>query len=245
MSTLVVIPDIHHDWDWVEQILDFYGGEDDVRYIFLGDYFEYKRSRTYNHLQSLEWLIKTINRLGDRANWLIGNHDLHYHPVCLSRTAMLAASGFNYEAAQTIADSVPWHRLKVAHAEKGFLFTHAGLGVFDAIVGFSSPYELACALNKEWAQFGTLPSPDFLTAIGWGSGGQAEQGGIFWHRPEENSLAPFHQMMGHTPSLKPLVYHPANNQNVKHWYLDTQQNFWAEIDQDTLGVSLRSIHSSF
>src|SRR6187402_1920875 len=47
---LVIIPDVHHDWDWVRKILAQYDA--DTRYVFLGDYLDYKRTFTYDHLES-------------------------------------------------------------------------------------------------------------------------------------------------------------------------------------------------
>ena len=79
MPLLVAIPDIHHDWDWALAVIARYGP--DTRFVFTGDYVDYKRSRTYNHKQSCDFLNQTMEQLGDRATWLLGNHDAQYHPV--------------------------------------------------------------------------------------------------------------------------------------------------------------------
>jgi len=235
---LVVIPDVHHDWDWVEAIVKTYGPN--AEYVFLGDYFDYKKNRTYNHLESLALLKHWVVVLGERATWLIGNHDLQYHPLNKQFGGSLTGSGYSRADAEVLEGEVPWERLQAAHADSGFLFTHAGLGIFKELEGIDNPQALANQLNQDFENVDSGIATMYLFGIGSGSGGLAVDGGPFWHRLEEGPLAYVNQMVGHTMQKKPRRYAVESQPDVQHWYVDSMQSSWIEINKKTQVVTPRS-----
>lgn len=235
MSPLVVIPDVHQDWDWVESILSSYGSQQ--RFLFTGDYFDYRRVRAYSHLQSCDKLRYWMDRLGDRATWLLGNHDAQYHPLNEELGYQLLSVGFNEGAADYIARNTDWGRIKIAHAERGFLFTHAGVGYLEPLRGLLTPDALAEALNRDWsAMDATNPHP-YLIRAGYGVDGGGE-GGPFWHRPHEGPLLPVNQMMGHTVQTQPRMLQPERHPTIQHWYLDCMQHYWVELDTEMVNICM-------
>lgn len=77
---IVIIPDIHQRLSFPERILRDY--PDAERYIFLGDYFDpygpVDNVHIYDARSTCEWLNEKWQALGEKATWLIGNHDLSY-----------------------------------------------------------------------------------------------------------------------------------------------------------------------
>lgn len=83
-SKTLIIPDIHQDIGWAKRIL----WEEEDRcdnVVFLGDYFDTFKDpdnvKIYSIKNTCLWLNETKERLGDRAVWLIGNHDVSYMSV--------------------------------------------------------------------------------------------------------------------------------------------------------------------
>jgi len=77
MQTLV-IPDIHQQIDKAQAFLTLFENEVD-RVIFLGDYFDQWPNITHTSItDTCIWLRNTHERLGAKATFLCGNHDLPY-----------------------------------------------------------------------------------------------------------------------------------------------------------------------
>jgi hypothetical protein len=238
-EVLVVVPDVHQDWDWVYRVLNVYG--QGASFVFLGDYFDYKRSRTYDHRESLTILKTLMDTLASRATWLLGNHDMHYHPINKAWHGLLTGSGFTREAVGFLSEQMPWGRFQLAHADLGFLFTHAGLAMFPELEGLQTPQELAQKLNIDWHNLDVAEPPSYLFSIGPGAGGRSSQGGPLWHRNFESHLLPVNQMVGHTPHRMPLKYPLEGYPDVQHWYVDCMQTAWIEINKKTSVVTPRSL----
>lgn len=233
MSTLVVIPDIHQDWDWAAAIIESYGP--DQRFVFTGDYYDFRRARTYSHEEACDKLRYWMNQLEDRAVWLMGNHDAQYHPLNEALDYRLSCMGFNGAAAEYLTVNTDWSRIRLAHAEQGFLFTHAGLGYLPPLHGLLTPEALAEALNSDWAEMDARNPYPYLIQPGQQSGGRGE-GGPFWHRPEEGPLLPVNQMMGHTVHVAPAMRPSPRYPHAQHWYLDCLQTYWVELDAERVNI---------
>ena len=199
-------PDKPSTWHWVESV------NKDRTVVVLGDSID--RGNAYQLWR------KTFNRLHDEAKTsgdnvvrLIGNHELAY----LSDDAI---SGIKYTdktraiIKSGLKEDFQSGKVKVAHANDGKLFTHAGvsLGAFDEFkpqklsakyiklrnaknkVEYNRAYSEAIADNLNERMMTALKKSDYsdkMFAKGRVEKGHSlsfnerEQGGIFWLRPQE------------------------------------------------------------
>lgn len=77
---VLIIPDIHQNIKFADDLLERESGFDHV--VFLGDYFDTFREidgeNFLNFKDTCAWLSGHRKTLGDKATWLVGNHDIPY-----------------------------------------------------------------------------------------------------------------------------------------------------------------------
>lgn len=120
MQTLI-IPDIHNRTENAEHWLTTQRYE---RVVFLGDYFDSFEDDVNDARLTATWLRDRIERTDDI--FLLGNHDV---PYMFPRAAELYCPGFTPAKAKGIGEILKprhWQRFRLAHAEQGWLMSHAG-----------------------------------------------------------------------------------------------------------------------
>lgn len=77
---ITIIPDVHQMCGWVDLILE--KEKDSNHFVFLGDWFDTFRQpdggMCFGFSQTCIWLNERFEELGDKATWLLGNHDCAY-----------------------------------------------------------------------------------------------------------------------------------------------------------------------
>lgn len=204
---ILVIPDIHGRHESLRAGFDKFLSEGLDKVILLGDLAD-SYDRTNEDILRCFFMARDMKELlGDKMEWLIGNHELHYlfdDQVC---------SGYRADLAAHLR---PWLQdnktlLNVAYQEGNYLFSHAGVQrkwydkyqklIDDAFIIVGPECTLADQLN---IMFTIGKGVQAMTEVGVKRGGwRGDYGGPFWcDREEIESYGPikgYHQIVGHTP----------------------------------------------
>jgi 3',5'-cyclic AMP phosphodiesterase CpdA len=215
----LIIPDVHQDIAWVERILAR-EREADLA-VFLGDYFDSRRPPTESATvaQTCSWLDALRERLGERAVFLLGNHDVQYweaRAACLARRTprdlrYQCGPSFVHATAKMVAKNLSpefWSAARLFVNVNGWLLSHAGFApahwptratLDESLVALER--DCADALRSIPASGASRVSHSLLRA-GYVRGGDAPVGGVTWldwdHEFEDALPAP--QIVGHTVS---------------------------------------------
>lgn len=216
----IVIGDIHNHWVEAEQIASLYDKTHTV--VFTGDYFDDFGDTAIDAEQTARWLKESLNK-PNRIH-LMGNHDINYsylnyktdhdgHPQNIYN-----CSGYDMkkdDAISRIMTESDWDKIKFAHYENGFWFSHAGFhpNWFEhPIKGMDNEVileKLAKAnddyLNRTWNET--------IGAVGRCRGGMQKNGGILWLDDQRESIliSNFKQVYGHTPTMGRISIWDENN----------------------------------
>lgn len=196
----LIIGDVHHKVAEAERLIARHGGWG-TKVLFLGDYFDTWGDGPAQAAKTAAWLAESV-RKRDRVH-LVGNHDL---PYLFPDVPLLRCPGFSEEkrlAALPQLDTVR-ERLRLAHAEDGWLCSHAGVhdGLFSAGEPLPSPEAIADLANGYFARLPEVPWPEIF-GVGAARGGKQACGGLTWQdwNVEFRPLPGLNQIVGHTPRL--------------------------------------------
>jgi hypothetical protein len=239
----LIIPDVHQDIAWVERILareDAGEGSPDL-IVFLGDYFDSRRPVTQRAgvSETCVYLDALRARLGERAVFLLGNHDVQYLEArarCLAHRTprhlrYQCGASFSRSAAKRIAKDLSpefWSAERLFVSVNGWLLSHAGVAAAhwpftasdaDSLVKLE---EVAAAALQSIA----APSaPHPLLEAGRVRGGDAEVGGITWldWDNEFEDALPLPQIVGHTSNES------GARQHGRSWCIDGAQSCYCVL----------------
>lgn len=232
MKTLI-IPDIHLNVDWAEDVINH---EKPDLTIFLGDYFDnFNETQEQNTLRTANWLKKSLY-LKNRIH-LFGNHDVYY----AYNSESCRNAGFTH-VKNVIINSVlstkDWNQLKWFHVfemgPKIYICTHAGLS--NLILNGDNPIDYLNQ-NKKYAT-SQLIKHDYhdFWRIGPTYGGKNLCGGITWCRPNEFFAIPdYHQFFGHTFQGK-NQYNNFCIDGSDNFCLDGAQTTYAIVENDKVQI---------
>ena len=213
MAKLLCVGDIHNHIVEAQYIVDKF--TDTHTIVAVGDFFDDFGDSAINADQTAKWLKGFISK--DNHIALIGNHDLNYHYKNIRLGSNLGDQIYNCsgytpqkdDAINRIMTNEDWDKLKFAHYENGFWFSHAGFHPF----WFSSPpYDMDnetinIKLKKIQQDFDARIFSNELAAAGKCRGGIHRVGGAVWrdHFQESyngeywNDQSGIKQICGHTP----------------------------------------------
>lgn len=240
----LIIPDVHQDIPWLDRILKQETDWD--RVVFLGDYFDSKkpvRLRT-GVAATCFYLNKMRADLGERAVFLLGNHDIQYleaKPACdHHRTPRnlhyTCGSAYSHSAAAIVAKGLTtefWTGSRLFVEVNGWLVSHAGINarLWPQRSGVTEALTVLEAEGKQ-ALISMKRGPHPLLQAGKVRGGEAEFGGITWLDWDEEfaDSLPLPQIVGHTSNAK------GARQNGRSWCLDGKQTCYGVLTGKELTV---------
>jgi hypothetical protein len=206
-QTVLIIPDLHHRWEYAERIIAAVGA--DVN-ILLGDYYDDFNDTPEMVRDTCEWLEASVEK-SNRIH-LVGNHDIHYmYPY-----RNFQSSGYEQWKYFIIRDMVPqavWDKLAWFHIlDDRWLLSHAGLQahhVPNNISNFTGNQSEKIKRVAEWLNTtildglrnGATGENSWIFHAGIARYGNQRIGGIIWcdHSKEFVPSSGLWQIYGHTP----------------------------------------------
>ena len=254
----LVIPDVHQDLAWVERVLarenadgtatDSAAPPPPDRIVFLGDYFDSHRPprERASVADTCAWLNDARRRFGERAVFILGNHDIQYleaRSACLARhtprhLGTQCGSAFTHNAAKRIAKDLSpefWSAARLFVYVNGWLLSHAGLAPARWPAAPTTAESLALLDQQSRTALETLalrrPVHPLLQA-GRVRGGDASVGGITWldWDDEFEDTLPIPQIVGHTSDAGRA------RQRDRSWCLDGMQTCYGILTPGDLSI---------
>ena len=195
MGKILVCGDVHCKKEVVDQALKLYQENNCDKLIFIGDYTDDWNDTVDQNLEILDYLFHLKHIMGDKLVLLFGNHDISNwigaEFKCSGFTNIKHEQlKFSYESAK--------YDFKMAHAENGFLITHAGV-----CTPWLEFFLKATENKKIDDEYLTKPEKvaDLLNQYQFKLSLFYPEDSPLWLRPTEKvDYPPFKQIVGHTPT---------------------------------------------
>jgi Calcineurin-like phosphoesterase len=221
---IIAVPDIHHSPNLIQLESAIADEAPDVT-VFLGDYFDNWNDTPADAARTATWLAESL-ALPNRVH-LFGNHDLPYRFPGNRVFSCPGPTQAKLDEIQQVVGAEDWAKLKLAHWEGDWLFTHAGWSRQhchgSARHKRSDPLErhqryLDNQIARAW-EAAALEERSWVFANGFYRGGEAECGGLTWCDVREfESIPVINQVFGHTPLRAPQNLSKGPEQA---WAIDT------------------------
>lgn len=194
MGKILVCGDVHCKKEVVDKALKLYEENNCDRLIFIGDYTDDWNDTVEQNLEILDYLFSLKYDMGERLILLLGNHDISNWIG-----GEFKCSGFSEAKYAQLKFSYEGNKqdFKMAHAENGFLITHAG--VCNSWLEFFLKATENKKLDDEYL---TKPEKvaDLLNQYQFKLSLFYPEDSPLWLRPDEKVEYPtFKQIVGHTP----------------------------------------------
>jgi hypothetical protein len=201
----IAVGDIHGRESW-KQITE---RESFDKIIFLGDYFDSKENISAKaQMENFEEILLLKAANPGKVVLLIGNHDFHYMPLCLSIGEWY--SGYQAGAGHAISHVLQEARdlLQVSYWDAPYLFTHAG--VTKTWLRRTLPFESGEAINLSGMRIDDYINdvfqfiPKYFLFAGRDSSGDDPTQSPIWVRPaslNEDAYPAIH-VVGHTQQTR-------------------------------------------
>ena len=228
MSKIIAIGDIHNHWVEAEAIASKYDSTHTI--VFAGDYFDNFGDSAIEADQTARWLKESLSK-PNRVH-LMGNHDINYayfnlRPGSSLGDQIYTCSGYSPakdDAINRIMSNEDWDKIKFAHKENGFWFSHAGFHPF----WFSSPpygmddQIIEIKLKKIQKSIEDREFSNELAGAGKCRGGMNKVGGLLWRDAMRESYTGSYwndesgikQVSGHTPMYKGIDIEETRNKGL-------------------------------
>jgi hypothetical protein len=224
MSKIICIGDIHNRWVQAQTIIDKYN--DTHKIILMGDYFDNFYDTAIDADQVARWLKKTLENPNIIA--LMGNHDINYDYRNVRDSGQIYnCSGYSPakdDAINRIMTNEDWDKIKIAHFENGFWFSHAGFHPFwfgNPVTGMTNE-SIEKKLNKIYQDIQDRTFSNELCGAGRCRGGPHRVGGLLWRDQMQetycgeywNDNSGIKQVCGHTPMRKGIDVEETRNKGL-------------------------------
>ena len=175
-KTILIVPDIHHDYETAEMIID--GVRPDAT-VFLGDYFDDFYDTPEDADNTAQWLKKSL-RKKNRIH-LLGNHDIHY----LTENISLKCSGYSIEKHDVIRRfNFDISAMHVWCWVDDWLCTHAGVSLdFLNLLRANADEDIDTALGNSYDKMSDAGWEDAshpFYDVSYMRSGNSKHGGVFW-----------------------------------------------------------------
>lgn len=213
MAKIIALSDIHNHWVEAQTIIDKY--IDTHKIVLCGDYWDDWNDTAIHAEQTARWVKQCL--ANPNIIMLMGNHDINYAYFNLRSGSSLGdqiyhCSGYSPakdDAINRVMSNEDWNKIKFAHKENGFWFSHAGFHPF----WFSSPLYgmddeiIEIKLKKIQKAIEDREFSNELGAAGKCRGGIHRVGGLLWRDQKQESYTGSYwndesgikQVSGHTP----------------------------------------------
>ncbi len=228
MAKLLVIGDIHNRWVMAEEIASKYDATHTI--LFVGDYFDDFGDTALDADQTARWLKSSLSK-PNRIH-LIGNHDINYayfniRPSKVGVDQIYNCSGYHPakdEAINRILSNEDWNRVRIAHKQNGFWFSHAGFHPFwfgNPVTGMTNE-SIEKKLEKIYQDIQDRTYSNELCGAGRCRGGAHRVGGLLWRDQYQESYtgeywndnSGLKQVCGHTPMRKGIDIEETRNKGL-------------------------------
>lgn len=240
---ILVIPDIHQRVNSVDRILQRESDFDKV--IFLGDFFD-SYDPEVGARETAKWVMNKWKELGDKAVWLVGNHDAAYYEYKIKyvnsnfhnvRELVFWCTGVTKNKAVEISKEISIdfiRNCKLAHFEEGILFSHAGILPHLIPVTESDEDSLRDFLkicHHQWETFPYVDITNSIFGVGYCRGGRQSVGGLLWcdWNDEFFDGLPWSQIVGHTLGVSP-------RKMGKCYNIDTGSQHYAVVENGKVTI---------
>lgn len=222
----VIIFDIHQNIAYAEKCLS----EDADHYLFIGDYFDTRvdidGKKIFGFEATCEWLNRKFYELGDKAVWLLGNHDLAYI-ASYNKTFKRAKLNPYYNCTGVTNSKVKqfskyinpkwFQQLKLCAKVGDFYCVHAGFQSQHFKPHFSLEENINSLYNqweKDKHQFQVKPF-HWIWNISKNRGGDSQIGSPIWvdFHYEFEPIEDLNQIVGHTQEYKFRIKYSNNSKN--------------------------------
>jgi hypothetical protein len=224
MAKIIAIGDVHNHWVQAQSIIDKY--IDTHKIVLCGDYWDDWNDTAIDAEQTARWVKQCL--ANPNIIMLMGNHDINYASFNLRPGSSLGDQIYNCsgyspakdDAINRIMSNEDWNRVRLAHKQNGFWFSHAGFHPF----WFSSPPYgmddeiIEIKLKKIQKAIEDREFSNELGAAGRCRGGIHRVGGLIWRDAIRESYTGSYwndesgikQVSGHTPVKSIDVEETAN-----------------------------------
>jgi hypothetical protein len=224
MAKILAIGDVHNHWVQAQWIIDKY--IDTHKIVLCGDYWDDWNDTAIDAEQTARWVKQCL--ANPNIIMLMGNHDVNYASFNLRPGSSLGDQIYNCsgyspakdDAINRIMSNEDWNRVRLAHKQNGFWFSHAGFHPF----WFSSPPYgmddeiIEIKLKKIQKAIEDREFSNELGAAGRCRGGIHRVGGLIWRDAIRESYTGSYwndesgikQVSGHTPVKSIDVEETAN-----------------------------------
>jgi predicted phosphodiesterase len=246
---IVIIPDIHQCLGFANRVLE--AQPDAEHYVFLGDYidcFERPDNKEYFSVRwTCDWLNNKFNELGNRATWLLGNHDLAYLATYKPYTYQLhnpdgkfyCCSGWTKNKASTFNQYIDPEfvkSLELCVEAGGFVCSHAGFH-HSHFQPLSSEIDNIRRLSKEWRNTGLsfrIRPFHWIGQVGSCRGGIDDFSSPVWldWDGEFEPLDSVRQIVGHTNGEN--VRSKILKNNKKDYCIDAYRSVYAILNESSI-----------
>jgi hypothetical protein len=213
MAKLICVGDVHNHWVQAQSIIDKY--IDTHKIVMVGDFWDNFDDTAIDAEQTARWVKQCLGN--SNIVMLMGNHDINYayyniRPGSSLGDQIYTCSGYSPakdDAINRILTNEDWDKIKFAHFENGFWFSHAG---FHPHWFSSPPYGMDnevinIKLKKIQQAIEDREFSNELCGAGKCRGGMNRVGGLLWRDHLQESYAGSYwndesgikQVSGHTP----------------------------------------------
>jgi hypothetical protein len=213
MAKILAIGDVHNRWVQAQSIIDKY--IDTHKIVLCGDAFDNFHDTAIDADQTARWVKKCLSN--PNIVMLMGNHDINYayfntRPSKVGVDQIYHCSGYSPakdDAINRVMTNEDWDKIKIAHFENGFWFSHAGFHPFwfgNPMTGMTHE-SIQKKLDKIDQDIKDRVFSNELAGAGRCRGGIHRVGGVLWrdHFQESytgecwNDQSGIKQVCGHTP----------------------------------------------
>lgn len=200
--------------------------------IFLGDYVDSFDKTDQEIIDNLKDILQFKKENIDKAELLLGNHDLMY--MFLPTNKLWRCSGFRQSYSSEIHYLFNENKklFKASYQINNWFFSHAGLTrLFLKNLRNKIPDNFLSLNDNNYSEYiNTIfeSSPNYLSDISYYRGGNRPWGGPFWADIREfsnQSILPLNCVMGHQPvkNITKKTFTMDNNEYTYIW-IDTESH---------------------
>jgi len=221
---IIAIGDVHNRFVYAQTIIDKYINTHKI--IMVGDYWDNFGDTAIDADQTARWVKQCL--ANPNIIMLMGNHDINYdYRNARNSGQVYHCSGYSPakdDAINRIMTNEDWDKIKMAHFENGFWFSHAGFHPFwfgNPVTGMTNE-SIIKKLDMIRQDIKDRTYSNELCGAGRCRGGSHRVGGLLWRDQNQesytgeywNDQSGIKQVCGHTPMRKGIDIEETRNKGL-------------------------------